>query len=57
VALLPDPGAPDLLARLQPEDRVAPSPDDLRLFAAMPRRRSTRTPFAPQLPDAAERRA
>src|SRR6266542_5346615 len=43
--LLPDPGEPLLVARLTPEQRRAPTPVEQRLYAAIPRRHSNRTPF------------
>jgi nitroreductase len=41
----PDPNAPDLVARLTVGDRRSPSDHERRLLAALPARRTVRTPF------------
>ncbi len=45
VALRPDPTEPLLLARLTPGPPHPPTPQDIRLYAAIPRRHSNRQPF------------
>ncbi|MFG1868357.1 Acg family FMN-binding oxidoreductase [Micromonospora arborensis] len=47
VRLRPDPAEPDLLARLVPDVPRRPSPAELSLYAAIPRRFSNRLPFWP----------
>ncbi|HET6383789.1 MAG TPA: nitroreductase [Armatimonadota bacterium] len=54
VQTLPEPGNVDLLARVEVGSRQNPSPDELLLFQAIPRRRTNRTayedrPLAPAL--------
>jgi hypothetical protein len=46
VQVLPDPGEPDLLARIQGVGQAAPAPGSARLLRAMTARRTTRLPFA-----------
>jgi nitroreductase len=46
VALLPDPGRPDLLAVLRDGGRTPPHPDVRELLAAVPRRHTNRRPFS-----------
>lgn len=43
--LLPNPGDPDLLARISLVDGDPPSADEVALFEAIPRRRTTRTAY------------
>lgn len=45
VAILPDPDAPDLLARIRVGATCQPTEDDQALFGAIPRRRTYRHPF------------
>jgi nitroreductase len=45
VTLLPDRHDPHLLARLTPGPQRPPTPEELRLHAAIPHRRSNRAPF------------
>jgi hypothetical protein len=47
VLLLPDPAEPDLVARLTAGDRRPGTDEDRRLLAALPARRTVRTPFRP----------
>lgn len=50
----PDPAQPTLLAALRPGPAGPPTPDQERLFRAIPRRRSNRRPFHPEpVPSAA----
>jgi nitroreductase len=46
VVLLPDPGNPDLLARVRLGAGREPAPGDVALCAAIPHRRTNRQPFA-----------
>jgi hypothetical protein len=45
VRLQPDPDVPELLARLTPEPPRRPTPDEVRLYRAIPYRHSNRMPF------------
>jgi nitroreductase len=45
VTVLPDPGEPDLLARVELTGPIVPAPLDHLLFSAIPRRRTNRLPF------------
>jgi hypothetical protein len=45
VTLLPDRDDPQVLARLTPAPPRSPTPEELRLYSAIPRRRSNRAPF------------
>jgi nitroreductase len=57
VRLRPDPGDPQLLARLVPGEPRAATPTESRLHAAVPRRHSNRLPFRPDpVPPAVRRR-
>ncbi|HEY6746402.1 MAG TPA: hypothetical protein VI357_11875 [Mycobacteriales bacterium] len=47
VVLLPDPAQPDLVARVTAGDRRPATDDERRLVAAVPARRTVRTPFRP----------
>ncbi|MEV4347500.1 nitroreductase family protein [Actinoplanes sp. NPDC049596] len=47
VELLPDPGDPDLIARLRPGPEPSPSPDEAALYGTIARRHSNRRPFRP----------
>jgi len=44
----PDPNEPLLMAVLRPTEPRPPTPDQLRLYRAIPRRHSNRRPFLPQ---------
>jgi nitroreductase len=46
--LRPDPGEPDLIARLTPGPPHPPTPRESALFAAIPLRHSNRRPFTPE---------
>ncbi|MCW0216268.1 MAG: nitroreductase [Pseudonocardia sp.] len=46
VTVLPDPGNPDLIAILRRGGTRRPTPEQQRLLAAVPRRRTNRRPFA-----------
>ena len=48
VQVLPDPDRPTLLAVVRPGLAAVPSRTDLRLYDAMPRRRTSRVPYADQ---------
>lgn len=48
VRLRPEPGEPDLLARLTPGERRPPTPTEAALYAAVSRRHSNRRPFSPE---------
>ncbi len=47
VLLRPDPGPPDLVARITAGERHRADDEDRALFAALPARRTVRTPFTP----------
>jgi hypothetical protein len=46
VTVLPDRDRPDLVAEVRPGGHRPPSPDELRLLAAVPHRRTNRRPFS-----------
>lgn len=56
VGLLPDPTRPGLVATLHPAGAVAPTPEEVALFAVVPERRSSRAPVAGRPVSTAHRR-
>jgi nitroreductase len=57
VVIRPDPGRPDLLALVRRGERQLPEPQELALFAAIPKRFSNRRPFSPRPVPATDRSA
>lgn len=58
MSLLPNPGDPDLLARIELTGRMVPAERDHALFSGIRDRRTNRHPFSPDpIPEAALARA